>query len=161
MKFLVDAMLGKLVRFLRIFGYDTVFANDLIDHFNVNPVPDEKLVDYAKMTDRLIITKDFLLYEKFFEKCVYLKGVGVQNYLTQLSNVLNLEFIFKVEKARCSLCNSRLKRINDKSKVKDLVLMETYKRYNEFFHCENPNCNKVYWKGSHIEDIEKKLQNGV
>ena len=40
MKFLVDAMLGKLARFLRIFGYDTVYANDLIDYYDINPVPD-------------------------------------------------------------------------------------------------------------------------
>ncbi|MFX1408521.1 MAG: Mut7-C RNAse domain-containing protein, partial [Promethearchaeota archaeon] len=36
-KFLVDAMLGKLARFLRIFGYDTVYANDLEDIFHLSP----------------------------------------------------------------------------------------------------------------------------
>ena len=35
MKFLVDAMLGKLARFLRIFGYDTIYANDLMLTFSI------------------------------------------------------------------------------------------------------------------------------
>ncbi|MHA1914021.1 MAG: DUF5615 family PIN-like protein [Promethearchaeota archaeon] len=161
MKFVVDAMLGKLVRFLRIFGYDTVYANDLINHFHVDPVPDEKLAEYAKITDRIIITKDLYFYEKFAGKSVHLKGKGVHNYLNQLSKVLNLEFEFKVEKARCSHCNSRLERVDDKSEVKDLVLMETYNHYNEFFKCKNLDCKKIYWEGSHIEDIKKKMDTGI
>jgi len=60
MKFLVDAMLGKLSRFLRIFGFDTIYANDLIEYYNIDPVPDSSLKEYAQSTDRIVITKDFL-----------------------------------------------------------------------------------------------------
>ena len=48
MNFLTDAMLGKLTRFLRIFGYDTIYASDLIDLYCINPVPDEKLSEFAE-----------------------------------------------------------------------------------------------------------------
>jgi len=161
MKFLVDAMLGKLARFLRILGYDTVYANDLIDCFHVDPVPDEQLVDYAKENDRFIITKDFPLFKRFYGNCIYLEGEGIQNYLDQLSKILNLDFEFKVEKARCSLCNSTLKRISDKSLVKDHVLLETYMHYDEFYQCKNLTCKKIYWEGSHIEDIKNKLDYGT
>ncbi|MFX0008351.1 MAG: Mut7-C RNAse domain-containing protein, partial [Candidatus Hermodarchaeota archaeon] len=44
MKFLTDSMFGKLTRFLRIFGYDTVYANDLTTFFNIDPVPDDYLI---------------------------------------------------------------------------------------------------------------------
>ncbi len=54
MKFLVDAMLGKLSRFLRIFGFDTIYANDLIAYYHIDPVPDEKLKLYAEKYDRII-----------------------------------------------------------------------------------------------------------
>jgi uncharacterized protein with PIN domain len=150
-----------LTRFLRIFGYDTVYANDLIDVFHENPVPDEKLIEYAKAHDRLIITKDFHLFERFYGNSIYLKGKGIENYLDQLSRILNINFEFKIEKARCSYCNSRLKRIPNKDSVKDHVLLETYKHYDEFFQCKNANCKKIYWEGSHIEDIKKKLNNGI
>ena len=71
MKFLVNSMLGKLARFLRIFGYDTIYANDLIDLFKVNPVPDEMLIDYARKNDRFIITKDLPLYKSYKDKTIY------------------------------------------------------------------------------------------
>ncbi|MFX0104134.1 MAG: DUF5615 family PIN-like protein [Candidatus Hodarchaeota archaeon] len=161
MKFLADSMLGKLARFLRIFGFDTVYANDLIDYFKIDPVPDDMLIDYAKENDRVIITKDYPLYKSYTENSIYIRGEGIYTYLDQLRSHLNISFKFNIERARCSICNSQLKRVNNKKIVKDLVLKETYNHYNEFYHCLNPQCKKVYWEGSHIEDIENKLGNNL
>ncbi|MHA2008893.1 MAG: DUF5615 family PIN-like protein [Promethearchaeota archaeon] len=161
MKFLVDSMLGKLTRFLRMFGYDTVYANDLIDVLRLDPVPDEKLVDYAKKNDRYIITKDYLLYKGFRENSLHLKGEGTYNYLNQLQKKLGLEFNFKIEYARCSKCNSKLKKIKDKNSVKELVLEETFRHYDDFFQCVNISCKKIYWKGSHVKDIVKRLEKNL
>jgi len=158
MKFLVDSMLGKLARFLRIFGYDTIYANDLTDQLMVNPVPDEKLIDYAKENGRFILTKDFLLHKNYFDKSLYLHGEGIYHYLNQLKQKLNLKFEFKFEKAKCSICNSKLEKIQDKIEIKDVVLQDSLNNYNVFYRCSNLQCNKIFWKGSHIEDIEKKLE---
>ena len=84
MKFLVDAMLGKLARFLRIFGYDTVYANDLIEYYNINPVPDINLKDYAQLTNRIVITKDLPFYKKIMDNAIFLEGEGIYSYLNQL-----------------------------------------------------------------------------
>ncbi|MFX1279953.1 MAG: DUF5615 family PIN-like protein [Promethearchaeota archaeon] len=157
MKFLVDAMLGKLARFLRIFGYDTLFANDLVEFYDVDPIPDDQLLAYAQKSKRMIITKDYPFYKRINEKAIYLKGEGVYNYLAQLKRNLNLKFEFKIERARCTACNSTLKEICEKESIKDLILPETYNHYDVFFQCENVNCKKIYWKGSHIDDIENKL----
>ena len=73
MKFLVDAMLGKLARFLRIFGYDTVYANDLIEYFNSDPVPDNDLKEYAQINNRIVITKDLPFYNDIPEKAILLE----------------------------------------------------------------------------------------
>ncbi|MFW9900191.1 MAG: DUF5615 family PIN-like protein [Candidatus Thorarchaeota archaeon] len=159
MKFLVNSMCGRLARFLRIFGYDTVYANDLIDYFNQDPVPDEKLIDYAKKNGRFIITKDYVLYKHYLEKSIFLNGKGIYNYLKQLNKKLGLNFQFNLKQARCSICNSQLKRIENKNLIKSLVLEETFNNYEEFYQCSNLQCKKVYWQGSHIEDIEKKLKN--
>ncbi|KKN20913.1 hypothetical protein LCGC14_0930670 [marine sediment metagenome] len=157
MKFLVDAMLGKLARFLRIFGFDTIYADDLKDFIKINPVPDEKLIEYAKKNDRIIITKDYSLYKSYIEKNFYLKGEGIYNYLMQLNKELKLYFKFNIERARCSICNSILKKVKNKKLIKDLVLKETFSHYNEFYQCLNPQCKKIYWEGSHIEDIKNRL----
>ena len=107
MKFLVDAMLGKLARFLRIFGYDTLFANDLVEEFDIDPIPDKQLLDYAKKSNRVIITKDYPFYKQINEKAIYLKGKGVYNYLNQLKINLGLKFQFNIEKARTAQRTAR------------------------------------------------------
>jgi len=159
MKFLADAMLGKLSRFLRIFGFDTIYASDLIDRYHTNPVPDNKINEFAIGSNRIVITKDLPFYKKIKENAILLEGEGVYNYLNQLKRKLNLDYEFNMENARCSVCNTMLEKVNNKNSIKDFVKRETYKTYNEFFQCTNKRCQKVFWNGPHIADIIKKLRN--
>ena len=157
MKFLTDAMCGRLTRVLRIFSYDTIYANDLIDLFNINPVPDDKLLKFALKEDRIIITKDYIFHRKARDNSIYLEGEGVYNYLNQLKAKLGLIYDFNIQEARCSVCNSNLKKI-DKELIKEEVKAETFKYHDNFFRCENLKCGKLYWKGSHIDNIMNKLE---
>lgn len=158
MKFLVDAMLGKLVHFLRIFGYDTVYADDLEKHFDMTPVSDAKLQEYAEKDARIVITKDLPFYNKMRANAIYLKGEGVYNYLNQLKLKLNLNYQFHINRARCSICNSVLKKVLDKKLIKQKLLPQTYNNSQEFFQCSNPSCGKIYWNGPHIIDILNKIE---
>ena len=158
MKFLTDSMFGKLTRFLRIFGYDTVYANDLTNLFNIDPVPDDYLIEYANDNNRIIITKDLPLYQRYKDKSIFLKGEGIYNYLNQLNKQLGLKFEFNFKKARCSICNSILEKIVDKRSIVNEIESETFHNYDDFYRCTNPKCNKIYWKGSHIDKIIIKLK---
>jgi len=158
MKFLVDAMLGKLARFLRIFGYDTVYANDLIEYYNIDPVPDNNLKEYAQLTNRIVITKDLPFYNDIADKAVHLEGEGIYVYLNQLKQKLKMPLKFNIQNARCSMCNSPLQEVKNKVMIKKLVKHETYLNYNVFFQCGNPTCRKMFWNGPHIADINRKLQ---
>lgn len=160
-KFLVDAMLGKLARFLRIFGYDTIYANDLEDYFKIYPVPDENLKKYAEENNRIIITKDHHFYNKSKSISVYVEGEGIYNYLNQLKKELNLHYKFNLKKARCSICNSILRVVNNKNCIKELVLEETFKNYNEFYQCSSLDCKKVFWNGPHILHITNNLKKNL
>jgi uncharacterized protein with PIN domain len=152
-------MLGKLARFMRIFGYDTVYANDLIDHFKLDPVPDEKLKEFAIEHQRIIITKDFPFYQTLDHKALFLKGEGIYNYFHQIKTRFNLEFNFTMERGRCSKCNSELVRIKDKNSVQRLVKPDTFESHSVFYQCLNPACKKVFWEGTHIIDIIKNMYN--
>ncbi|MHA1148210.1 MAG: DUF5615 family PIN-like protein [Promethearchaeota archaeon] len=155
MKFLTDAMLGRLTRLLRVFGFDTVYAE------NVQPsAPDEVLLEHAIKNDRIIITKDYPFFKKAGDsRAIFLEGNDVYNYLSQLKDKLNLHYNFEMPNARCSLCNSDLKQVEDDSIIQKEVKPDTLKHYEEFFQCTN--CGKVYWKGSHIEDILTKIKEKV
>ncbi|MBY9005469.1 MAG: DUF5615 family PIN-like protein [Candidatus Lokiarchaeota archaeon] len=152
-------MLGRLARFLRIFGYDTVYANDLEKELNIDSIPDDNLIEYAKETNRILITKDLLLYKRFKDQCFFLEGEDVYGYLSQLRAKLDLIFKINIGKAHCSICNSKLEEIKNKNLIKDKLENDTFKYYNEFYQCLNSNCKKIFWNGSHIKDIEKKLEN--
>ncbi len=123
----------------------------------MDPVPDKKLIEYANKNDRIILTKDYPLFRNFKDKSIFLRGKGIYNYLHQLKKEYNLNFKFNLASARCSLCNSYLDKVLSKTSIKHLLLEDTFKNYNEFYQCSNPQCKKVYWQGSHIEDIEDKL----
>jgi uncharacterized protein with PIN domain len=161
MKFLVDSMLGKLARFLRIFGYDTVYAEDLITHYAMDPVPDELLEKYAQEDVRIIITKDASFHKRSKVKTILLTGEGVYNYLNQLKTELGLNFEFKMDLARCSKCNAPLHMVNDKLEIIDQVESSTFRNYNVFYQCTNINCNKIFWNGPHIGDITFKISKYV
>ena len=158
-KLLTDSMFGRLTRLLRIFGYDTIYANDLENYFKVNPVPDDLILKYALEQDRIVITRDYPFSEKNKEKIIYLEGEGVYHYLFELKKRLHLEYDFALQKARCSICNSSLEEVKDKKDIINEVKPQTFKYYNEFYQCKNEDCRKIYWEGTHIDKIRKQLKN--
>lgn len=153
MKFLTDAMLGRLTRLLRIFGYDTIYAED-IEH----SAPDDLLLEYAIKHERIVITKDYPFFRKAGdERAFFLGGKGVYNYLSQLKKEFDLNFNFHMRDARCSVCNSPLTKVTHKESIKGHVKEGTFEHYEEFYRCLNPDCGKIYWRGSHIDDIIEKI----
>ena len=55
MKFLADAMLGKLTRWLRMLGQDVEYSTKLSD---------DELLASAKAEGRILLTRDFELYQR-------------------------------------------------------------------------------------------------
>ncbi|TFF92561.1 MAG: hypothetical protein EU543_05375 [Promethearchaeota archaeon] len=157
MKFLTDAMHGKLTTFLRIFGYDTVYANDLKKVYDLDPIPDDILKEYAEKTNRMIITKDYPFHKKIPDQSIYLEGEGVYNFLNQLKQKIGLEYSIDMKNARCSVCNSELKKVRDKAEIKNKINDSTFSNYKTFYQCMNPECHKIFWNGPHIEDIKRRL----
>jgi uncharacterized protein with PIN domain len=49
MKFIADEMVGKLARWMRLAGCDTVYRN---------PISDKELVEIAQRENRIILTRD-------------------------------------------------------------------------------------------------------
>ena len=158
-RFLTDSMFGRLTRLLRIFGYDTVYANDLENYFEVSPVPDDLLLKYALEHDRIIITRDYPFFKKNEKQIFYLEGEGVYHYLNHLKKKMHLDYNFELQKARCSVCNSSLEEVKDKKEVINEIKPQTFNHYNEFYQCMNEDCRKIYWEGTHIDKIRKQLKN--
>jgi len=145
-KFIADAHLGKLVSYLRILGFDTLYYNDYGDKF---------LADKSAKENRILLTKDHgLLMRKKVKYGYYIRNDNPQKQLSEVIHRYDLkEYINK--SSRCPKCNHLLESIR-KEKIIDRLEPKTKKYYNEFYICTN--CDQIYWKGSHFKRINKMVE---
>ena len=146
-KFLVDSMLGKLVKELRKMGYDALYYRGRDFH---------ELLQMARQQERIILTRNTRLTAKGVEGSIIL--IAEDHPLLQVKELLRKGIIGLDEKAvfsRCLLCNSLLGRIareEVEGKVPDFIFYQ----HNEFHQC--PRCHQIYWPGSHQQRMEKRLR---
>lgn len=147
MKFLCDQMLGTLAKWLRIFGFDTYYANSKID--------DAELLEVAKKENRILLTSDKeLIYVGRREnlKVIKIETTGLDE---QLQLVLQNVKINKTKLlSRCTLCNTLLDGIK-KEDVKNSVPKKVFENNEKFWFCSK--CYKYYWVGSHYDKMLKKI----
>ena len=147
MKILCDQMLGTLAKWLRLLGFDTYYAS--------MSMTDDDLMTIAQRENRCFITRDKLLVQRARRRNIPVIHIQTINLDEQLHRVLSTtpldETLFL---SRCSVCNTLLNKIN-KKEVKNKVPEKVYKHQEIFWLC--PGCQKIYWKGSHFDNIVKKI----
>lgn len=148
MKFIVDGMLGKLTRWLRILGHNAKYSTKLDDN---------KLIEIAKKEDRVLLTKDLQLYQQATTKGVeafYLRGGTEDERLAELAARFNIKLGIDITLSRCPKCNAKIRTI-PKAKAAKKVEKNTFEHYDEFWKCLK--CKQVYWQGAHWQKIGKTL----
>lgn len=150
MIFIADKTLGKLAKWLRILGYDTVYwrSDDL-----------RGLLRRAQEEGRALITKDTKLYQGKGSLRALL--IREDNPFLQLQEVVHLFELPVTEDmlfTRCLTCNTPLEDVAPEE-VKGEVPDYIYHTHQEFSRC--PFCRKVYWAGTHyghMARVVKRLQ---
>jgi uncharacterized protein with PIN domain len=155
MRFLTDGMLGKLTRWLRMAGHDVVYVGEL-------EIPGEKqdpyLLERAKRERRVLLTRDVELYRRAGKggvRCLLIRGSSLPSQLREISQECRLRIEINPEKSRCPVCNGELRR-KKKEEVKDLLPPGVLRGRRTFWECSE--CGKVYWRGSHWENILKTVE---
>jgi uncharacterized protein with PIN domain len=147
MKFLADRMLGKLVKELRMLGYDTLYYR------GDNTYP---LIKLAREEGRVILTRNTKLIPKRPEDRIV--RITEDKPVLQLKELIRKKAISLDGEnlfSRCLLCNSLLDEISREEaegKVPDFIF---YQR-KEFSRC--PQCLRIYWQGSHQDHMQKKVE---
>lgn len=145
-KFICDSHLGKLARYLRLFGFDTLYNR------NINT---DNIIRLANEESRTVLTRSILL----LKNSNILSGYWIrsENPLEQLIQVLSqLELMKEINPLkRCIVCNGVLEKV-DKEKIENELLPEIKKHFNVFYTCNS--CKKIYWQGSHYERITEFIQ---
>lgn len=143
MKFLVDGMLGKLAKALRILGLDTVYTTgtDILT-----------LLSHARNQGRVLLTLNHKL--KGRADVFFITSEKVEEQLKDLFKHFSLENKIRPF-SRCLVCNNELRKVT-KEEVRNLVPFFTYRTQNEFSRC--PGCGRIYWPGSHLRDMAQRLK---
>ncbi|MEZ0346035.1 MAG: Mut7-C RNAse domain-containing protein [Infirmifilum sp.] len=149
-KIILDGMLGKLSRWLRMLGVQTEYYSG---------VGDEELLRILQNNPgSILLTRDktlhVILRRRGFSS-ILVPGGSEDDVLAWVLERLKVEPFFKPEKALCSICGSQLIRV-EPSEVVGKVPERVLETYREFYLCKG--CGQVYWLGTHITEIEKKLE---
>ncbi len=148
MRFVADAMLGKLARWLRIMGYDTLCAADM-------PVDDDDLLNIALDEDRILLTRDRELYHRAINagvRAVYVASTDIVTQLVQLVKLVGLELRDEPAKTICPSCNGPLVPVS-RHDVRGLVPSTVLDTHTKFWMCQS--CGQVFWEGSHWKQIKE------
>lgn len=145
-RFLVDRMLGRLVKWLRILGYDTAYLPQL------SP---QGLMREGRRQGRLILTRDTrFLRQKNVPPFVFIQADRFRDQLRQVVTSCQLDpvrFLF----TRCSDCNALLDGI-EKEKIQAQVPTYVRETQSEFRQCLE--CRRVYWGATHKDHVMTELQ---
>jgi hypothetical protein len=148
-KFITDVNVGKLGKWLRLMGYDTLFFDEQDDGL---------MVKAAIAQGRIILTKD----SEFMKRRAISTGrvkavlVGSDRPDQQLSTVINTLELTKEYRpfTRCLKCNSMLIS-RSKHEVEGSVPERVYEKQEQYMQC--PSCRRIYWKGTHWQAMSGKL----
>jgi hypothetical protein len=144
-KFVVDVMLGKLAKWLRILGFDTEFSHR---------ADDDDLLATARRDGRTLLTRDRALLQR--AKGISSLLITSEVWEDQVRQVLSHFGIRDAVRphTRCLECNVALKLIS-KEQAANLVAPFVLERAESFALC--PSCGRVYWPGTHFEAMTAKL----
>lgn len=148
-KFIVDANVGKLVRWLRMMGYDAVFFDE----------PDDgKMVKLALAQGRTVITRDtgFMKRRAVTSgrvRALLVSGDDPDKQMRDVIGTLRLDEEY-CPFTRCLECNTVLSS-REKTDIAQIVPPRVYEKQEQYMAC--PHCRRIYWRGTHWQAMKKKL----
>jgi len=148
-RFVVDTMLGRLGRWLRAMGYDTLYPG---------PTPgeagDQRLLQLARAEDRILVTRDRMLARLAEPRSCLIHAESVDDQLLEAVERLALAPDGSGWLSRCLECNAPLEP-GDREALRGLVPERVFATHSDFMRC--PGCAKIYWAGSHADRMLERL----
>jgi uncharacterized protein with PIN domain len=141
-RFVADVHLGRLARYLRLLGFDTLYGNDWAD---------DLLVETSVSDHRILLTRDRgLLKRKTLDHGYLVRHTDPLRQLAEVARRFDLRDSLR-PLTRCPVCNVAVVPVAKEEAAPRLPLL-TARYYDEFWRCEQ--CGRLYWKGGHHRSLE-------
>jgi uncharacterized protein with PIN domain len=145
-RFFADAMLGGLVRWLRILDLDVAYDPEL---------DDPELVERAVAEGRTILTRDRKLTERRAARNHLLIASGrVEEQVQQVLETFGVRPDLQRLLGRCLVCNLALEPLAAEL-ARQRVPPYVARTQEDFRAC--PGCERIYWRGTHVARMAVKL----
>jgi uncharacterized protein with PIN domain len=143
MTFVCDVMLGKLAKYLRILGLDAPHLKNATD------------LNKYKGQDKssLFLTRRTSLRDE--EGTLFIRSDRTKGQVMEISDAIRPYFDPTKVMTRCIRCNLTLADI-ERADIEQYVPEFVFHKYKTFKTC--PQCRKVYWEGSHAENMTRFLK---
>jgi uncharacterized protein len=149
LRFVADAHLGGLARFLRMLGFDTLHRNAF---------DDEEIRRLADAEGRIVLTRDReLLKCREIARGAYVRALKPEAQLREVAARYGLAALARPF-TLCLRCNLPLKAV-DRAALADRVPPTVYALHERFVRC--PGCDGVFWPGSHYERMLSALRSSL
>ncbi|MFH1159580.1 MAG: Mut7-C RNAse domain-containing protein [bacterium] len=142
-RFILDVHLGKLARYLRMLGFDSIYSSGYSD---------KDLVGLSISGKRTVLTRDRrMLMNKELERGYWIRSDDTIEQVHEVIHRFDLTGLIH-RYSRCTLCNGML------SPVDETLARKRYPDHQFypdtcFYQCGN--CSHLYWKGSHCERFDR------
>ncbi len=146
-RFILDTHLGKLARYLRLLGFDTLYKNHC---------DDAELAEISATGDkRILLTRDHgLLKRKQVTHGYFVRNDQPEAQVREVMKRFDLYGSAEPFK-RCTQCNG-LVRVTNKEEVLERLPRGVAERFDEYWFCDQ--CQRVYWQGSHYDRMQQMIK---
>lgn len=142
-RFVADNHLGRLARFLRLLGLDTLYERDWTD---------PELVRISTSCQRILLTRDVgLLKHGSLTHAYYLRATDPREQVIEVVRRFHLSGRL-APFSRCMACNGELAPVA-KNDIVHRLPAETRSHVDDFEMCTS--CDKVYWQGAHHPELSR------
>ncbi len=145
MKFIVTEELGRLAKWLRIIGFDTLYYGK---------ADKRDLVLRSLREDRVIVTRNSAMSRFTGVRLLRLDTDFVEEQLERVLKGLNINVDRERLFSLCVVCNEKLEEA-DRESVKEQVAPYVFETQKAFMRC--PACGRIYWKGTHWALVNRFL----
>ncbi len=138
-------MLGRLARWLRAMGYDTLYPGQ---------AEDRHLLQLSRAEDRILVTRDRMLARLAAPRSCLIHAEIVDDQVLEAVERLALSPDDGEWLSRCLECNAQLEP-GQRDALRGLVPEHVFATHSDFMRC--PGCARVYWAGSHADRMVERL----
>lgn len=146
-RFVLDTHLGQLARFLRLAGFDTIYAND---------TDDAVLARISREEHRVLLTRDIGLLKR---------GLVTHGHFVRSTDPVEQfrDVLFRMDLrdlvrpfSRCLVCNGELAECSLEERA-GKVIPEIESRYHDLDFRKCRSCERIFWPGSHYDHMRTWL----